>query len=92
MKLEIALETLRDVIRRKHYSLATERSYRIWVSRFSRFVLERCQADQSPAQKMELFLTQLAWQDVSASTQNQAFNALLFFYREVMKVEVGKVD
>jgi integrase len=41
---------------------------------------------------MEAFLTQLARQDVSASTQNQAFNALIFFYREVMKVEVGKVD
>jgi integrase len=41
---------------------------------------------------MELFLTQLAKQDVSASTQNCAFNALLFFYREVLKVEVGNVD
>ena len=43
MKLEIALETLRDVIRRKHFSLATERSYLMWVSRYSRFVQERCQ-------------------------------------------------
>lgn len=41
---------------------------------------------------MEAFLTQLAHQDVSASTQTQAFNSLLFFYREVLKVEVGKVD
>jgi integrase len=41
---------------------------------------------------MEAFLTQLAQQNVAASTQNQAFCALLFFYREVLKQEVGKVD
>jgi integrase len=92
MKLQIALETLSNVIRRKHFSLATERSYLMWVSRFSKFVLDRCSSDQKPEVKMELFLTQLARQDVSASTQNQAFCALLFFYKEVMKVEVGKVD
>jgi integron integrase len=91
MKLEIALETLRDVIRRKHFSLATERSYLMWVSRYSRFVRERC-PQGLPAEKLEAFLTQLARQDVSASTQNQAFNALIFFYREVVKVEIGKVD
>ncbi len=92
MKLEIALETLRNVIRRKHFSLATERSYLMWVSRYSKFVLAQCQSEQTPAQKLEAFLTQLAKQEVSASTQNQAFNALIFFYREVVKVEVGKVD
>lgn len=91
MKLEIALETLRDVIRRRHFSLATERSYLMWVSRYSRFVQERC-PQGLPAGKMEGFLTRLARQDVSASTQNQAFNALIFFYREVLKVDVGKVD
>ena len=64
----------------------------MWVSRFARFVSERCQAAMLPAQKMEAFLTQLARQDVSASTQNQAFQALLFFYREVVKAEVGRVD
>jgi len=41
---------------------------------------------------MEAFLTQMAKQGVAASTQNQAFCALLFFYREVLKLEVGKVD
>lgn len=92
MKLEIALETLRDVIRRKHFSLATERSYLMWLTRYSRFVSERCRLDQSPNVKLEAFLTQLAHQEVSASTQNQAFNALVFFYREVLKVEIGKVD
>lgn len=91
MKLEMAIEKTRDVIRRKHLSLSTEENYLQWLRRFSRFVLARC-PEGNPEQKMEAFLTQLARQDVSASTQNQAFCALLFFYREVLKVEIGKVD
>ena len=91
MKLEIAIEKTRDVIRRKHLALATEQNYLHWLARFSMFVTERCPTGK-PEQKMEAFLTQLACQDVSASTQNQAFCALLLFYREVMQVAVGKVD
>lgn len=92
MKLELALKKLREVIRRKHLSLSTEDNYVAWVARFSRFVVDRCAATDKPEAKMEAFLTQLARQEVSASTQNQAFCALLFFYREVLKVEIGKVD
>jgi len=91
MKITIAISNMRDIIRRKHLSIETERSYCQWLDRFSRFVVERCR-DGKPEQKMEAFLTQLARQDVSASTQNQAFCALLFFYREVLKLEIGKVD
>ena len=92
MDLKIALQKLRDTIRLRHLALSTEESYCAWVTRFSRFVKERCSGAELPAQKMEMFLTQLARQDVSASTQNQAFCALLFFYREVLKIEVGEVD
>lgn len=41
---------------------------------------------------MEAYLTDLAKSRVSASTQNQAFNAILFFYRNVLKTDPGKVD
>ena len=88
MKLDQAVEMLRAVLRRKHLSLSTEDNYVSWLARFSRFVVERCAADQSPESKLELFLTQLARQGVSASTQNQAFCALLFFYREVIKAQI----
>lgn len=91
MKLEIAIEKLREVIRRKHFAHGTEEAYTHWLRRFMRYVIEQCQ-EGSPAQKLEAFLTQLAKQDVAASTQNQAFNALLFFYREVLRVEVGDVN
>ena len=91
MKPEIAIQSMRDVIRRKHLSLSTEENYLQWLVRFMRFITERCR-EGKPEQKMEAFLTQLARQEVSASTQNQAFCALLFFYKEVLKVEIGKVD
>ena len=83
---------MRAVIRLRHLAHATEQAYCGWLKRFAGFVAERCQPDWKPAQKMEAFLTQLAQQDVSASTQNGAFNAILFFYREVLKQDVGKVD
>ena len=41
--------------------------------------------------KMEHFLTRMAQSGVSASTQNQAFNAILFFYREILKQDLGPV-
>ena len=91
MKTQEAVQKLRAVIRLRHFSISTEQSYCAWLTRFARFVRERSPAG-TPSEKMEAFLTQLARQDVSASTQNQAFCALLFFYREVLKVEVGKVD
>jgi hypothetical protein len=91
MKTSEAIQKLRDTIRLRHFALSTEQSYCSWVERFAKFVMERCPMG-APNVKMEAFLTQLAKQDVSASTQTQAFNALLFFYREVLKLEVGKVD
>jgi len=92
MKITTAIESMVSVIRRKHLAHKTEASYVHWLKRYARFVAECCQPEWLPAQKLEAFLTQLARQDVSASTQNQAFNAILFFYREVLRVEVGKVD
>src|ERR1035437_1686654 len=91
MNLESALQKLRETLRLKHLALKTEEAYVAWIARYSRFIIERCR-DGSPEVKMESFLTQLAKQGVSASTQNQAFCALLFFYREVQKVALGKVD
>jgi integrase len=92
MNLESAIERTRKVLRLKHLSHATEENYLQWLRRYGRFVVERCDPALKPEQKMEAFLTQLAQQDVAASTQNQAFCALLFFYREVLKVELGKVN
>lgn len=77
-----ALEKLADVVRRKHLSLSTEQSYCGWLKRYCAHI-QKLPPDLSSEQKLEQFLTALAKNDVAASTQNQAFNAIIFFYKEV---------
>jgi integron integrase len=76
-------DRIQDVLRRRHYSYQTEKSYIQWIKRFVAF------HDMKPPREMgasevEAFLTYLAVdQKVAPSTQNQAFSALIFLYREV---------
>jgi hypothetical protein len=67
-------------MRLKHYSLRTERSYADWIRRYVKFHGMRCREDlQNGREKVELFLSDLAVRGgVAISTQNQAFNALVF--------------
>jgi site-specific recombinase XerD len=79
-----AVERLIEVCRRQHKSLSTERTYAGWLKQFCAFV-QQLNPDLASEKKVEAFLTWLAKErDVSASTQNQAFNALLFFYKDVL--------
>ncbi len=83
------LDQVRDVMRLKHYSLRTERTYCDWIARFIRFHQMRHPGEMREAEMSE-FLTHLARsENVSASTQNQALSALLFLYKEVLKQEIG---
>ena len=77
----------------RHLSVQTEKTYVHWVKRYAAF-LQRAKLppDQPSEAKMEAFLTSLARGGVSASTQNQAFNALLFLYREVLKQQLAEID
>jgi hypothetical protein len=61
------------------------------VKRYGRFLQAFPGKDQPPERKMEAFLTELAHSGVAASTQNQAFNSILFFYRDVLKIQLGSV-
>jgi integron integrase len=81
------LEQVREVMRLRHYSIRTEQSYCDWIRRYVKFHGFKSREELFPAEpKVEGFLTDLAVKGrVAASTQNQAFNALLFLYREVMK-------
>src|SRR5581483_10867615 len=66
--------------------------YRFWVMRFQAFVRSRPTAKLSN-QEVRGFLSSLAVQhEVSASSQNQAFNALLFFFRHVLHRDFGRMD
>lgn len=82
------LDQLRDAIRIKHYSYSTEKTYIHWAKRYILFHNKRHPAEMG-APEIEAFLSHLAkGANVSASTQNQAFNALLFLYRNVLHVDL----
>ncbi len=86
------LEQVRDVIRRKQFSIRTETSYIDWIKRFILFHQKRHPREMSEAEVNE-FLNYLAREkNVAASTQNQALSALLFLYREVLKQEIGWLE
>ena len=86
------LDQVREVIRRKHYSIRTEQAYCDWIKRFILFHRKRHPAEMAEAE-ITAFLTHLAAKaNVAASTQNQALSALLFLYREVLRQEIGWLD
>ena len=89
-----ALDLLRTRLRTRHYSYRTECSYADWVRRFLEYAAKR-QGVPSPrvdAEGVRDYLTHLAvHQRVSASTQNQAFCAILFLCREVLGIDVEGV-
>ncbi len=85
-------EQFAQAMRLRHLSPRTEKSYWGWVSRFVLFHGKRHPSELG-AQEITRFLSSLATErDVSASTQNQALCALIFLYREVLKINVGPLD
>jgi integron integrase len=86
------LERLRDAIRVRHYSIRTEKSYVQWVRRFILFHGKRHPAEMGAAE-ISSYLTHLAVDmKVSASTQNQALNAIYFFYKNILQREIGTLE
>lgn len=85
------LDQLREIIRLKHYSIRTEQSYVDWAKRYILFHGKKHPKDMG-AKEISAFLTHLAVdKNVSASTQNQALNALIFLYKELLKISVGDI-
>lgn len=83
---------LADEIQVRHYSVKTLKTYTGWLRAFQAFTKSKSPQSLGTDDVKE-FLTFLAVKRrVSSSTQNQAFNALLFFFRHVLKKEFGKVD
>ena len=81
-----------DEIRLRHYSPKTLKTYKLWMRKFQAFTRSKPPEALTTGDVKE-FLTWLAVKrEVSASTQNQAFNALLFLFRHVLHKEFGKVD
>lgn len=86
------LDQVRQQIRVRNYSIRTETVYAEWVKRYIRFHQYRHPLEMGAAE-IEAFLTHLAVKrNVAGATQNQALAALLFLYKEVLKVELPWLD
>jgi integron integrase len=89
-------DQVRDKLRLLHYSYDTEKTYIRWIDQFVRFhkvgdTWRHPRELREP--EVEAFLTHLAvHRKVSASTQNQAFGALLFLYRTVLEIPLTNLD
>jgi integron integrase len=86
------LDRVRWNLRVKHYSTRTEQAYVDWIRRFILFHRKRHPKEMSEKEITE-FLTHLAVEkNVAASTQNQAFSALLFLYQHVLERKLDFID
>jgi hypothetical protein len=87
------LQEAQRLIRLKHYSYSTERTYLQWIDRFINYARQTGKKEASEelgAEDCQNFLSHLALKmKVSSSTQNQAFNAILFLFRNVLCRELS---
>lgn len=82
-------DTLSRLMRLKHMSLRTEKSYLSWVRRFRSFTRAK-PCDHVNELDLKSFLSFLAVeQKISSATQKAAFNALLFLFRNVLGKEIN---
>jgi integron integrase len=79
------MDQVREVLRSSRDAYRTEQTYGHWILRYIRYVGGQTPPNRLGAQEVERFLSHLATEgQVSASTQRQALNALVFLYREVL--------
>jgi site-specific recombinase XerD len=86
------LDRVRSDLRVKRYSIRTEKAYIDWIRRFILFHGKRHPSEMGE-QEISAFLTHVAVdRNVAASTQNQAFCALLFLYQQVLQRKLDFID
>jgi len=83
---------LDEEIQIRQYSPKTLKTYRHWLKRFQAFTRSKPPESLSAVDVKEFLAWLAVKKQVAASTQNQAFTALLFFYRHVLQKEFGKLD
>jgi integron integrase len=91
------IQQMRKAIRIKHYSYSTERTYIDWAKRFLDYTLKLKKKDITASgldsSDVRDYLSYLAMKrHVSSSTQNQAFNALLFLFRDILKIAIDDLS
>lgn len=85
------LQQVREKTRLVGLADATERTYTSWIKRFIRFHKFQSEAEisQSPREYIETYISYLANEkQLSASSVNQAISALVFLYKEVLRVDL----
>jgi len=86
------LDIVRDKIRFKHYSYSSEKTYVAWIKQYIFFHNKKHPIEMGKAE-IEQFLTYLAVErKVSPTTQNQAFSAVLFLYKEVLGIDMTSLN
>ncbi len=84
------MDQVREVLRYHHYAYRTEQAYCQWILRYIRFH-NKIHPKNLNSREIEQFLSHLTLKkNVSASTQHQALNALVFFYRNVLDIPLDK--
>ena len=86
------LDLVRDKVRVKHYSYSTEKTYVFWIKQYIFFHNKKHPIEMGKVE-IEMFLTHLAVvKKVSPTTQNQAFSAILFLYRDVFGMDMSELN
>jgi len=83
------LDQVRHVIRKKHYSIRTEQAYTDWIKRFILYHGKKHPRDMGESEISKYISYLAVEQNVAASTQNQALNAIVFLYKQVLRRELG---
>ena len=86
------MDQVREVLRYYHYAYRTEQTYGKWIKQYLVFHGMKKHPKEMGAPEVEQFLSYLATErNVSASTQRQALNAIVFLYRDVLDVDLGEI-
>jgi len=92
VSVEDPLNTMRSKLRIRHYAASTIKTYLGWTSRYLEYCKQH-EIDSFSDESYRAYISQLALKKrVSASTQNQAFNAILFLFRNVWNREPERID
>lgn len=92
VQIEAVKREASSLMRLKHLAYRTEKTYLAWIERFVAFIYP-ARIRSATEEHLKHFLSHLAVErKVSASTQKQAFNALLFLYRRLLSKEINGLE
>ena len=87
-----SLEQVRIAMRAAHYSRSTEESYNSWIRKYIFFHNKQHPKDMGTEQIKQFINHLVVEKHVSSSTQNQALNAILYLYKNILDKEIGYID